>query len=893
MGNALFGRHRFEREMQEEFTFHVEQQTQLLMKSGLDAREARRRALLSFGAMEGIAEEARETRALVWLANLWRDVRIALRGLRKNPGFTSIAVLILALAIGANTAIFSIIDATILKRLPYAEPERIVGVWETKGDWNRMSISYPNFKDCLVRQTAFDALAICAPRSQIMQRDKHSARVDVNYVTGQFFDVLRVEPQAGRPMTEADDAPGADPVAWVTEGFCHEFLGGSAAAVGQSFQLGDRVYEVAGVLPADFRYPRPASIYLTLAPSPEAVFMQDRNNHNNNSGIARLKDGVTLESALEQMQGIAAALGEIHPQSKGISVNLIPLRESLTQSVRERVFLLNGAVGLLLLIACVNIANMLLARGFSRGREIAIRVAVGATRMQVLRQLLVESLVLAGLGGIAGVWLGYHASVFATRLIPWGMRNVLGGGPAFDLRICAFAIAVTLVTGLLFGFAPAWRLSHTRPSAVLKDVPGGSGGHGRRIGGTDVLVVVQVALVIVLLVSTGLLLRSLQRVMDVPIGIEPAHLISFQIAPPSVDVFRSDPEAFVRFHQEALARLQALAEVESAAIASAIPFSNESSHPMFYRADKPVPPESEMPAASVHYVSHDYFRTLGIPTLAGRTFDTSDARTRYPEGVELSLANASRLFGGTTFSAVISQRMAEQFWPGEDALGKVFHIGTPAWGMPPAIVVGIVGNTTQGGMESGDTAEFYLSVDQILLSAEPHFVVRTRTDPRDASAALRKAAETAGHPVHNLRPMQERVDSFVADRRFNAQLFLFFAGAALLLAAAGIYGVLSFVTARRTRDLGVRLALGAPRSRLLLEVLLRGMRLVGIGLAVGLPGAFVAQRFLQGQLFGIQGVDPLAYVTGCILLLLVSGLACFLPAWRAARLDPMTALRAE
>lgn len=896
MPNSVFGRRRFERDMKDEIDFHVDQQTQAHIREGLSPGDARRRALLEFGGRDAVEEGVRDTRMLTWLTNLLRDVRIAVRGLVKSPGFSFIAVLILAVAIGANTAIFSIVNATILRDLPYPQSDRLVGVWEANQSWRFMSISYPNFKDWQERQTTFEGMAICASRAGVFEIGNRSERLSVNFVTGQFFDILRVEPQVGRKMTLDDDRRGAAPVAWISDELWHEHFSADPEVVGEAFVLDGRSYTVAGVLPAGLRYHRPASIFIALEVSPEVGFMSDRSNRNNNAGIARLRDGTTLEAATAQMEGIAAQLAETYPGNKGVSVNVMPLQESLTNSARQRVYLLYGAVGLLLLIACVNIANMLLARGFARSREIAIRVALGATRWQVMRQLLIESLVLAMAGGLLGIVLAFHGARFAARLIPWEMRNLMGdAGVTFDPGVCAFALGVTVFTGLLFGFAPAWRLSHTRPNAILKDVPGALTGRRRCFSGTDMLVVAQVSLVVVLLVCTGLLLRSLQRVLDISPGIEPQGLVTFQVSPPSIDIFVNDPAGFRQFFDDVRAKLEGLPEVEIAAYGSAIPLGNQSSHIMFYRDDRPVPPEGELPSASVHYVSAGYFETMGIPLLKGRVFDGTEPPTKYPPGVPIALENAQVLFGGMTFNAVISDHMAKQFWPDEDPVGKHFHIGTPNWGMPMAVVVGVVGNTTQQGMESGEQSEFYLGTRQIQLSLQQFFVVRTRTDPANAMRVLKDAVESmaVGHPVFDLRLMQDRMDDSLADRRFNAQLFTFFAGAALLLAASGIYGVLSFVTGRRTRDIGVQLALGAPRSRVLREVLLRGLRLVALGLAVGLVGAFFTQRLLVGQLYGVTGTDPLAYIVGAILLLAISTVACLIPAWRAASVDPMTALRAE
>jgi putative ABC transport system permease protein len=572
----------------------------------------------------------------------------------------------------------------------------------------------------------------------------------------------------------------------------------------------------------------------------------------------------------------------------------MPLREHLAGAARTQLLLLLGAVGMVLLITCLNVANMLLSRSLSREKEMAIRTALGASRLQLIRQLLAESLMLATAGGLAGVLLGLWGNDFARQLVPWEMRSLAESSGGLDPRVLLFVAGVTLLTGIGFGLAPAWRLSHANPNDALKNTRRTVRTWFGRIRLGDLLVVGQIALALVLLVGAGLMVRSMQRLLQVPSGIRPERVLTLQVAPPTMAQWQHDPGSVTAFLDRIVEAVGALPAIESAAAVTGLPFTWDTSTMGVYMDGRPVPEPGKFPNASRHTVSPDYFRTLGIPLVRGRTFDGHEKPVAPPKGVDFAPQNFEVIYKDVIFDGVVSQRMAEQFWPGEDPIGRRFRLGYPELHGPWVQIVGIVGNTTQTGQERGESPEFYLSLRQFPVP-DGYIAVRTRMDPAAALASVRKAIQSVAgdQPITDVQLMSERMAGFVSDRRFNMNLFGAFAGVALLLCVIGIYGVLSFFVSQRTREVGIRMALGAQRRDVLLDVLARGLRLAVPGVVLGLAGAWAVSRLLQSQLFGITGTDPFTYVGGASLLLLVALAACLIPARRAASINPTEALRAE
>ncbi|HTX65343.1 MAG TPA: ABC transporter permease [Opitutaceae bacterium] len=825
------------------------------------------------------------------LANL----RSSLRQFAKYPAFTALVVLTLGLGIGVNTAIFSIVNATFLHPLPYSQADRMVSVMERRGTAEN-TVSYPNFLDWHAQQDVFAALALFHPESAKLKTPGNVELVSTLLVSGDFFAVLGVHPSPGRDLTAADDRVGAAPVVWLTHEAWQKYFAGDPELVGKRILLDGQGVAVAGILPAGFRFFRRADFFRPLAPFAEQLFMTMRESHNDAYGLALLRPGATPAAAQTEMTAIAARLEKDYPKiNAGLGVKVTPLREQLAGEARSQLLLLFGAVGMVLLIACVNVANMLLARSFAREKEMAIRTALGASRGQLLRQLLAESLVLATAGGAVGALLGLWGYAFGSQLVPWQMQALVAAGGGLDGRVLLFVAAVTLLTGLGFGLAPAWQLSHANPIHALKNTRRTVRTLFGQVRLSDLLVVAQVALALVLLVGAGLLIRSLDRLLRVPSGIRPDHVLTLQVTPPPFAQFQRDPNSFSQFYQRVIDAVRPLPEVEAAGAITNLPFTWGTSDIMFYRGDRPVPKPGEFPDANNHSITGDYFRALGIPLLRGRLFDGHEKQPVVPPGFVFTPQNLGEVFKDVTFDGIVSQRMADKFWPGEDPIGKRFRLGYPDMGLPWVQIVGVVGNTTQEGLDQGDTAEFYLPARQFPAPMSMHIAVRTRADPAMATASVRKAIQVvaADEPIHDVRLMTDHMADFTAGRRFNMGLFSFFAGTALLLSLIGIYGVLSFVVGQRTREVGIRMALGAQRRDVLREVLGRGLRLALPGVGLGLAGAWGVSRLLQSQLFGITAGDPPTYAAGAALLLLAAGAACLLPARRAAGVNPVEALRAE
>jgi putative ABC transport system permease protein len=824
------------------------------------------------------------------------DLRLALRRIRKSPGFTAIVVLTLALGIGANTAIFSVVNTTFLRSLPYPDPERLVFLSETSGQYNELTVSYPNFLDWQQQQDVLSSLALFCTDGGKMKTPDGAERVSLGLISADFFQALGVTMVRGRGPVADDDREGAPLAAWLTHDAWQKYFGGNPEVVGSTIAINDNSVTVAGILPAGFRFIRSIEVYLPLAPLAEARFMKMRENHNNTYAVGRLKDAATLDGARAQFAAIAERLQREYPQANaGVSIRLSSLQEKISGTARTQIVLLLGAVALVLLIACVNVANMLLARSLSREKEMAIRTALGGTRLRLMRQLLIESLLLALAGGAGGAVLGWWGADLAGRLVPWEVRNLVGQGNSIDLRVLFFALGASVVTGVTFGLAPAWQLSRTNPNDALKNTRRAMHTIFGRVRLSDLLVGAQVAIALVLLIGAGLLIRSLQQMSQVNPGIEPTRILTLQVSAPAIDSFRTDPFGALRFYDGVLDALRALPETEAAAVATSMPFTWNVSSMTFFRGDQPTPKPGEFPNARSHFVSADYFRTMGITLLRGEAFDGREPQPVIPPGMDVTPQTLPQIYRGFELTGIVSQRMAGKFWPGEDPIGKRFQLGYPNMEMPSVRIVGIVSNTTQEGLDRGEGEEFYLALRQIPVPMPMHIALRTRVDPAGAVASVRAAIRSVDRdqPIFDVRAMSERMAGFSEGRRFNMSLYTFFAAAALALSAIGIYGVLAFSVSQRTREVGIRMALGAQRIDVLRGVVGHTLALVLPGAALGLFGAWAVSRMLQSQLFNVAATDPLTYVAGAVLLLVAAGAACALPAHRATRVDPMVALREE
>ena len=828
---------------------------------------------------------------------LLQDIRYALRQSRKSPGFTAVAVLTLALGIGANTAIFNVVNTTFLRTLPYPDADRLLWITERSGSSSgTIPVSYLNFLDWRAQQSVFSEMSIYHPENRRLRTANGVEQIPALMVSNGFFATLGVHIVQGRDMIAEDDQAGAVPVAWISYVAWQKYFAGDQGLVGRAISLEGQSVTVAGILPADFRFAQPTDVYLPIAPYTEQVFMGLRIDRNNAYVIARLKPSVTLETARTQMDTITRRLQGQYPEANGgILASVMPLREQVAGPAHTQLFLLLGAVVMVLLIACVNLANMLLARSVGRQREMAIRAGLGASRLQLMRQLLAESLLLAIAGGVAGALFGMWTYDLVFRLVPSGMQQLAGANVGLDWRVLLFVIFVTLATGIGFGLAPAWQLSHANPADALKGTEHVMRTPGGRFHVDDLLVVSQVALAFTLLVGAGLMIRSLRRLAQVDPGFQPERVLSLRVPSPPQEQFWRNPLSFVAYNEKVLETVGNRPEVEACAVITSLPFSGSDANMPFFPEGQPEPAPNSVPQASYHFVSADYFRAMGIPLVRGRLLNGREPQPVISSGVGNLLGYIAAL-KGLTLDVVISQRMAAQFWPGEDPVGKRFRIKTPP-NVPHvfAQIVGVVGNTTQYGLDAGERPEFYFSLHQFPMPVDMYLVARTRTDPASLAASLRTTILSAigDQPVTDLQPMTARIADTLSGRRFNMDLFTFFAGTALLLALVGIYGVLAFTVGRRTREMGIRMALGATGAKILRGVLWRGFRLVLPGILVGLAGAWGVGRLLQSSLFGITGNDLTTYAGSAGMFLLVAFLACLLPARRAAKTDPMMALRYE
>ncbi len=802
---------------------------------------------------------------------LWQDLRYGARILLKKPGFTAVAVITLALGIGANTAIFSVVDALLLRPLPYHEPGRLVMLSEKLRVGRRSTIPYPNFADWRERARSFEGMASVRGESFNLTGVDRPVQLRGRTVNWNFFQLLGVQPQLGRLFVESDDRYGAAPTALISNAMWKERFGGQASVVGKKLLLNGDAYEVIGVLPPGFEYFRADDLYVPIGLSlkPKTAFV-DRGSAMGLYAVARLKPGVGLEQASREMAGIAAQLEQEYPQvNSGKSAQAEWLQDVMSENVRQSLWVLFGAVAFILLIACVNVANLLLVRAADRHKEMALRLALGAGRGRIIRQLLSESLLIAllggGLGALAGRWMLDGLLALAPANIPQLSRVSLNN------TVLLFTLGVSALTSLLCGLLPALHASRTDLQTALKEGGRSTTGAGREVT-RKTLLVVEVSLALVLLVGAGLLVRSMMRVLNVNPGFNPENLLTMRVMLPSEAYPVSRRQAF---YDDSLTRLGSLPGVRSAALTLSLPIDGSFWNSLFFAADKPVPPRPDLPDAAMISVSANYFDAMGIRLLKGRAFNAADT------------AVAPRV-------TVINESMARRIWPGEDPIGKRFRQGYPENQSPWREVIGVVADVKLNGVERDTPMQVYFPFAQ-----EPwanfSIVVRTAGDPLQAVDAVERTIHTIDKdlPVYSVRSMDQLLGSSTAQRRLTLVLLLSFALLALLLAAVGIYGVISYSVRQRTHEIGVRVALGAQTGDVLKLILAQGLKLTLLGVAIGLLAASALTRWMETLLFGVRPTDPLTYAVIATVLTTVAVLACWLPARRAGKVDPMVALRYE
>jgi putative ABC transport system permease protein len=872
---SFFRRTVVEQELGAEMHFHIERQVEENLAAGMTPREARRAAIKEFGGVEQVKEECRDTRRASYVENLIKDLRYGFRMLRKSPSFTFFAVAVLALGIAANSAIFSIADNVLVRPLPYRDSNRLVMVWEDASAFGfpKDTPAPGNFADWKSRNQVFlDVAALPYGGYFNLTGDGTPEQLDGKKVTANLFSVLGLRPALGRDFRSEDDIPGAPPVAILSHGLWLRRFGADLQIVGREISLNYQKCTVIGVMKQGVQFPdRTTEIWIPAQFTKE--LLANHGSHYLNV-FARLKPGISLKTANADLATIASELEKEHPDSNAkIGAFAVPLREELSGDVRPAILMLVGAVSFVLLIACANVANLLLSRAASRRRELTMRLALGATRGRVIQQMLTESILLALLAGSAGLLLAIWGTKFLAALIPDGLVSIAEGG--LDGRVLLFTLFVSLATGVLFGIIPASRVSQFELTCSLKQGGGqsgvGSGGYRLR----HVLVISEVALAIVLLAGAALLMRSLENLYHLDPGFRADHVLVMRTPLP-----RPKYEAVARrraFFDEVLAKVASLPGVVSVGYTTWVPLTNVGGATGITIEGKPEPAPGSLLIPNVRIISRDYMPALQMKLMDGRPFGSQDANGTLPVGL-------------------INQTMARNYWPGENPVGRRFKIGRYREESRWITVIGIVGDVHQAGLDVPARAEMYLPYQQQDFGYEPEYLaVRTAGDPMALAETVRQQIWSVDQeqPVVGMMPLEDLVDENLASRKMQASLLGGFAGLALLLVTLGIYSVLSFAVTQRTQEIGVRVALGAQPRDVLRMILSQGFRLFLIGAAIGLAAAFLLSRALVHLLFGVSAYDPASFLSVTILLALVALLACYVPARRATRIDPLVALRYE
>ena len=807
--------------------------------------------------------------------NLWQDLGYGGRMLRKSPGFTSIAVLTLALGIGANTAIFSVVNALLLRPLPYADAERLVLLSESHAS-ERHSASYPNYADWRARAQSIEGMAIGWPQNFTRTGGDRAARVPGYSVNWNFFPLLRVQPQLGRMFTEADDRYGAPRTVIVSHGFWQRQWGGELNVVGQTLRLTNETYTVIGVLPPGFEYFEPADLYtpLGLALGPDSGFAGRGNSAFDFYAVARLKPGVTVAQANREMDAIGQQLAREYPKfNEGKTAQAERLQDVMSESVRHPLWMLLGAVGFILLIACINVANLMLVRAAERQKELAVRLALGAGRWRIIRQLLSESLLIAALGGAGGLLLGSWMLQGLLALAPEEIPQLSRVG--LDNRVLLFTLGMAALTNLLVGLLPALQASKTDLQTALKDGGRLTSGASRE-GTRKALLIAEVSLSLVLLVGAGLLVRSMWNLLHVDPGFNGDNLLTLRL---SLTGRGYDDRRKRVFYDECLARVRAVPGVRSAALTHSLPIRGSNWGGVFIAADKPVPSPANLPGSDRLRVSPSYFETMEIRLRRGRLFTAADTPDSAPV-------------------VIINETLARRVWPNENPLGKRLKFGFPEdydeESKPWREVIGVVNDVRMDGVDRVAEPQTYLPYSQ-LPNESLGLVVRAERHPAALASAVEQAIAAIDKdvPVFAVWTMDQLLGNSLAERRLTLVLLTSFAVLALLLSAVGIYGVISYAVRQRTHELGIRMALGAQTRDVLGLILAQGVKLTLCGIGLGLAAAFALTRWLESLLFGVRPTDALTFAIIALLLLLVALLACWIPARRATKVDPVIALRCE
>lgn len=815
------------------------------------------------------------------METFWQDLRYGARMLLKNPGFAFVAIVTLALGIGANTAIFSVVNAVLLRPLPFDSPQRLLMIGQTQPEdrSNLSQFSFRNFADLRAQTKAFDRLAAYYNNNMTLTGQGDAARLRATVVTADLFPLLGASATLGRTFLPEEDNAGAGGRGYpaILSWDCwQQHFGSDAGVVGRTINLNGNAYTVVGVMPAKFSFPvqaQPTEVWISPArdaeKTSEGAMMVER-GYLAWRVVGRLKDGATIEQAQAEADVVASNLAARFPHmNKDLGIRVTPLLEWLVGNLRFTLLLLLGTVGVVLLIACSNVANLLLERAVSRQREITVRLALGASRWRIARQLITESLMLALAGGALGSLLAMWGTRLIVSLSPEGLTRITE--TRLDARVLAFTAAISLLTGVLFGIAPAVSFS---PAALAKSLKeGGRGGSGGLRSGRarNFLVIAEVSLALVLLVGAGLLVRTLVRLQNVPLGFDPRNVLTMIVAKSP----GGEPEKTGEFYRQLTERIRALPGVVNASVTWQLPLSGASATTGLEIEGQPNEPGSS-PVGVIHSAGPGYFRTMGIPILQGRDFTDRDDLKSAPV-------------------IIVNETLAKRFFPAGDAIGK--HI-TPSFsttgGTEKREIIGVVGDVKHQSLKRDAVHEFYFAQAQMPVTSMT-VVVRTSVDPHSLVGAVRKEVQSmdGNAPIYSVVTAEEYMGRSVAATRFNMTLLAAFAAVALLLTAVGLYGVISFSVSQSTHEIGIRMALGAQTSDVLKLVMGQGMVLTFVGVVAGLAAAYWLTRLMSSLLFGVGATDFVTFAGVSLLLVVVAGLACYVPARRASKVDPMIALRYE
>ena len=867
----LFHKDRVDQEFTEEIQAYLDILTETKIRQGLTPREARRDALVELGGVEQVHEKVREIRMGQFIETTWRDIRFGVRALVHSPVFSVVTVLSLALGIGANTAIFSVVNGLLLRPLPYPESERIVDVWHTPPQQSfpgldRFSVSPANYLDWKAQSSAFEQMAVYSYTGFSLSTSNDPLPLIGAAVSSDFFSVLRTNAMQGRTFTPDEERPGRDQVVVIGHGLWQRAFGANPNIIGQTLNINSRSFTVVGIMPAGFEFPREAELWVPLAWDDKE--RQIRSIHDY-LVIARLKQNVSQEQAQAEMSTISSRLEQQYPEeNKGWGAVVIPLREDIVGDIRLALLVLFCAVGFVLLIACANVANLMLARAANRQKEIAVRIALGAGRARLIRQLLTESVLLAVTGGVLGLLLAVWGSRMLVRL--GSLPN--SGDIGIDIWALGFTLLVSFGAGIIIGIVPALQFTRTNLSDTLKQGSGRTGGSSIKQHTRKALVISEVALSLVLLIGAGLMIRSFWKLQNVNPGFDTSNALTMSVA--LTPIRYPEPHQQLAFLDRAIEQIRAVPGVVSVGATTTIPLAGGGSTQPFSIEGQPTGAVAEQPMAQTRYITPDYFRTIGIPLRQGRFFSDYDRDNSVPV-------------------VIISEAMARRFWPGQNPIGKRL---TPSFHLKQGAreIVGVVGDVKASGLDVDSSAAMYLPYKQ---SPRPwiSFVVRTASNPEGLVQPVSTAIYSIDkeQALTDVQTMEQVLAQSLSDRRFNMTLLLTFAGVALVLAAVGVYGVMNYTVTLRRRELGIRMALGAGRMAVLRLVLGQGLTLTLIGVAAGLISAYALTRLMASLLYGVTATDYLTFVSVSAVLIAVGVVASYVPARRATKVNPTIALRAE